>query len=185
MILQIGFISLCFILDFVFGTFYPHSFLPGDLVITSCLGLSALVITQRNMDRLDSFLICVIYGLFYDFFISHSFLICTVVFALINVLVSNWQKHVTESIFETCTLVFATIFVKEFLVYFIMSLCSYTSLSFTTWLTSRAIVTLIVNGFLVVIIVLISRYVEDLMLLREVKIRKEESISWWKISLKQ
>lgn len=185
MVLQISFISLCFILDFIFGALYPHSFLPGDLVVTSCLGLSALVISQRNMDRIDSFLISVIYGLLYDFFISHSFLICTVVFALVNVLVSNWQKHVTESIFETCTLVFTTIFVKEFLVYFIMNLCSYTSLSFTTWLTSRAIVTLIVNGFLVVIIVLISRYVEDLMLLREVRIRKEESISWWKISLKQ
>lgn len=185
MILQIVFIFLCFSLDFIFGAIYPHSFLPQDIVITSCLGLSALVISQRNMNRFDSFLISVIVGLLYDFFISHSFLICTIAFSIVNILVSLWQKHITESIIETCTLVFTTIFVKEFLVYFLMSLCSYTSLSFVSWLTSRAILTLIVNGFLVVIIVLISRYVEDLMLLREVRIRKEESISWWKISLKQ
>ena len=65
-----------------------------------------------------------------------------------------------------------------------MSLCSYTTLSFTSWLTSRAILTIFANGILVIIIVLISRYVEDLMLLREVRIRKEETISWWKISSK-
>ena len=184
MILQITFISFCFILDLILGALYPHSFLPGDVVITSCLGLSALVISQRNMDKIDSFFIFVICGLLYDFFVSHSFLICTIAFAIVNILVSLWQKHVTESIFETCTLVFTTIFIKEFLVYFIMSLCSYTTLSFTSWLTSRAILTIFANGILVIIIVLISRYVEDLMLLREVRIRKEETISWWKISSK-
>ena len=70
MILQITFISFCFILDLILGALYPHSFLPGDVVITSCLGLSALVISQRNMDKIDSFFIFVICGLLYDFFVD-------------------------------------------------------------------------------------------------------------------
>ncbi|MGN1343936.1 MAG: hypothetical protein ACI4U3_05110 [Traorella sp.] len=185
MIVQILFIIICFLLDLVIGTLLPHSFLPNDIVITSCLGLSALVITQRKMNKIDSLLISVVCGLFYDFYVAHTFLVCTIAFVVVNLLVSMWQYHITDSLLETCLLVFTTIFVKEFLVYFLMSLLSETSLPFILWLSSRAIFTLLFNSFLVVLIVWISRYVEDMMLLREKKIRKEETISWWKISSKQ
>ena len=185
MIVQIAFICLCFGLDIILGVFYPHSFFPNDIVITSCLGLSALVITQRKMDRIDSLFISIICGLLYDFYFAHSFLICTIIFLIINLLVSQWQRHITESIIETSTLVFTTIFVKEFLVYFFMTLISETSMSFINWLTTRAILTLLCNGLLVILIVWISRIFEDMMLMREKRIRKEETISWWKISSKQ
>lgn len=185
MIVQVLFIALCFALDSVIGTLLPHSFMPGDIVVTSCLGLSALVITQRKMDRIDSLLISVICGLIYDYFIAHTFLTCTIAFVIVNLLVSMWQYHITESIFETCMLVFTTIFVKEFLVYFMMTLLSETVMSFDVWLMTRAIFTLLLNGVLVVAIVWISRFFEDMKLMREKKIRKEETISWWKISSKQ
>lgn len=185
MILQVLFIAICFMMDEVMGNFLPHSFLCGDIVITSCLGLSALVLSSRKMKRIDSLLISVLFGLYYDFYVAHTFLICTITFVLINLLVSKWQKHITESVFESCLLVFATIFVKEFLVYFMMTLLSETYMTFITWLTTRAFMTLVVNGIFVVIIVFVSRYIEDMMLLREKKIRNEEKISWWKISSKQ
>lgn len=184
MILQVLFISGCFLLDGVIGALLPHSFLPGDIVITSCLGLSALVLMQRKMDHIDSLLISVIFGLIYDYFVAHTFLVCTIVFVLIHLAVSTWQKHITESMLESCLLVFTTIFVKEFLVYFIMTLLSETLMPIGMWLVSRAVLTLLVNGILVVLIVWVSRWTEDMMLMREKRIRKEESISWWKISSK-
>lgn len=185
MIFQILFIILCFCLDIIISNFLPHSFLPNDLVVTSCLGLSALVLSQRKMNRIDSLLITIIFGLLYDLFVSHSLFVCTIAFVIVNILVSHWQKHITESLIESFMFVFVTIFVKEFLVYFMMTLLSETALSFYGWLCNRVCLTLIVNGIFIIIIILISRYIEDMMLMREKRIRKEEKISWWKISLKQ
>lgn len=185
MILQVLFIAGCFCMDEMIGNFLPHSFFPQDIVIASCLGLSALVLTQRKMERVDSLLITVIFGLLYDYFAAHSFLVCTITFVIINLAVSQWQKHITESMFESCLLVFTTIFVKEFLVYFMMTLLSETMMPLSMWLMNRAIFTLLFNGVLVVLIVWISRVLEDMRLSREKKIRKEETISWWKISSKQ
>ena len=185
MILQVLFISVCFMMDEVIGNLLPHSFLPGDIVITSCLGLSALVLAQRKMDRIDALLIAAVFGLLYDYFAAHSFLVCTITFVIISLAVSQWQKHITESMLESSLLVFTTIFVKEFLVYFIMTLLSETLMPFSVWLVSRAFLTLIFNGVLVILIVWMSRFMEDMILMREKKIRKEETISWWKISSKQ
>ena len=184
MIVSLSFIALCFILDLIIGTMLPHSFIPGDIAVTSCLGLSAFVLSQRKMNNLDAFLISVIIGLCYDFFVAHSFLTCTFVFVIIYVLVSFWQYHITDSIFENCLLVFTTIFVKEYLVYFFMSLSQETFMSLSTWLTTRCFLTLLLNSIFVVVIVLLSRLFEDMKLMREKRIRKEESISWWKISSK-
>ena len=185
MILQVLFIAAAFLVDEVIGGLLPHSFMPGDVVITSCLGLSALVLMQRKMERIDSLLFTIIFGLLYDYFAAHTFLVCTIVFVIINLAVSQWQKHITESMIESSLLVFTTIFVKEFLVYFIMTLLSETLMPFDMWLVSRASLTLLFNGVLVVIIVWASRMIEDIMLMREKKIRKEETISWWKISSKR
>ena len=182
MIIQVLLISFCFCLDIVISNFLPHSFFPTDIVVTSCLGLSALVLMQRKMDRIDSLLISIIFGLIYDYFIAHTFLVCTIAFAIINLLVSQWQKNITESLFENCLLAFVTIFVKEFLVYFMMTLLSETAMTFDIWILSRASLTLLINTVFVIVIVFISRIVEDMILMREKRIRKEEKISWWKIS---
>lgn len=181
MIIQVLLISFCFCLDIVISNFLPHSFFPTDIVVTSCLGLSALVLMQRKMDRIDSLLISIIFGLIYDYFIAHTMLVCTIAFVIVNLLVSQWQKHITESLFENCLLAFVTIFVKEFLVYFMMTLISETSMTFNVWILSRASLTLFVNAIFVVMIVFVSKIVEDIMLMREKRIRKEEKISWWKI----
>ena len=181
MIIQVLLISFCFFFDILISNFLPHSFLPTDFVVTSCIGLSALVLMQRKMDRIDSLLISIIFGLIYDYFIAHTFLICTIAFVIVNLLVSQWQKHITESLFENCLLAFVTIFVKEFLVYFMMTLISETSMSFDAWLLNRAILTLTFNTIFVIVIVFISTIVEDMILMREKRIRKEEKISWWKI----
>lgn len=182
MIIQVLLITFCFCLDIVISNFLPHSFLPTDIVVTSCLGLSALVLMQRKMNRIDSLLIYIIFGLIYDYFIAHTVLVCTIAFSIVHILVSQWQKHITESLFENCLLAFVTIFVKEFLVYFMMTLLSQTAMTFEVWITSRATLTLIINTVFVVVIVFISRIVEDMILMREKRIRKEEKISWWKIS---
>lgn len=185
MILQVLFIFACFVGDVILSNVLPHSFLPGEMVITPCIGLCALVLTQRKMDRVDSLLISVIFGIFYDYFISGMFLVCTIAFVVVNLIVGEWQKHITESIIESSLLAFTTIFIKEFVVYFIMTLLQETLMPFDMWLISRAIFTLLANAVFVVMIVWGARYIENLMLMREKRIRKEETISWWKISSKQ
>lgn len=182
---QVLFIVGCFLADTLIGLFLPHSFLPGDIVFVPCLGMSALVLSQKRMNRVDSFLIAVIGGFLYGFLEANQPLVYAIVFGSINLIVDQWKKHIMDSLTENCVLVIVTIFVKEFLVYLMMTILGVTQMPLQMWLVSRAILTIVVNGLFVVLIVFVSRMIEDIMLLREKRIRKEEVISWWNVLSKR
>ena len=83
-----------------------------------------------------------------------------------------------ESVLECLLLAISTIFVKELIVYLYMLMSPVTQMRIALWLTNRLFLTLLINGVLVVVIIFASRTIEDYILLREKRIRKEESISW-------
>ena len=83
-----------------------------------------------------------------------------------------------ESVLECLLLAISTIFVKELIVYLYMLMSQVTQMRIALWLTNRLFLTLLINGVLVVVIIFASRTIEDYILLREKRIRKEESISW-------
>lgn len=181
MILQIAYIVFSFIMDGVLSLLFPASFIPYDIVFVPCLGIASLVLSNRQMNQFESLLIFTIFGLLYDFFISDMFPVYTLVFILLNVINNQWQKHIMESTIESTLLVLTSILVKEFVVYFTMTLTHQSTMVFTQWMMNRLFFTLIINGICVVVLVYLSKLVVDLMKQRELRIRKEETIPWWKM----
>lgn len=185
MIFHILFIASCFIADLVLAALFPISFEPMALVFIPCLGFSALVLSSKHMNKMDAFLLFVLFGLLVDYFLTDTFLLYTVVFALCSLIVSQWQKHLMDSLIESVLLVIATIFVKEFLVYLFMSITSMTEIALMDWVLRRLTLTLLINGCFVFVIVFAMRFADDIASAHERKIRKEESITWLKLFLRR
>ena len=96
-----------------------------------------------------------------------------------------WAKHVMESVLECLLLAISTIFVKELVVYLVMRITHATMMSISMWLVNRLFLTLLINGILIVIIIFASRVIEDFILMREKRIRKEETVSWLNLRLRR
>ncbi len=185
MIISLLFIGACFIGDMILSALLPASYLPTDIVVVHCLGLSALVLTKRQMDPMDSHCLFLLFGLLYDFFVSSTGCVYMIIFGILSWLVAQWQKHMMDSMFERALLCITTIFVKELLIYFYMYLMRHTTLSLGQLMTNRIFMTILVNGVLVFLIILASRTIDDIILMREKRIRKEEHVTWWKLKSKQ
>lgn len=185
MIISVLFILGCFLGDVVLSALFPASFLPTDMIFVHGLGLSSLVLTKRHMDPIDSHLLFLLFGLLYDFYAGEGMGFYMIVFGILSFIVAQWQKHMMDSIFESALLCIATIFVKELLVYFFMYLMHHTSMTLIDLFVNRIFLTIIVNGILVFLIIFASRMIDDLILMREKQIRKEEHVSWWKLKSKQ
>lgn len=185
MIFHILFIASCFIGDLILAALFPVSFEPMAFVFIPCLGFSALVLSSKHMNNLDSFLLFIFFGLLVDYFLTDTFLVYTIVFGMNALIVNQWQKHLMDSLIESVLLVIATIFVKEFLVYLFMSITSMTQMALMDWVLRRLALTLFINGCFVFVIVFAMRFAEDVASAHERKIRKEESISWLKLFLRR
>lgn len=184
MIISFLFILACFLGDVVLSVLFPASFLPSDIVFVHGLGLSALVLSKRQMDPIDSHLLFLLFGLLYDFYASDTIFFYMIIFGILSFLVAQWQKHMMDSVFESALLCITTIFVKEVLIYFVMYLTHHTSMTFQELLVNRIFVTILVNGIFILLIILASRMINDMILMREKRIRKEERVTWWKLKLK-
>ena len=178
MVVNFLFILFCFLLDGIIIVLFPNSFLPSQMVFVPCLGLSSLVLTNRHLSKIDSVLLAACFGLFYDFFVARTFLTYTVIFVITIIIARFWSNHMMESLIECLLLAISTIFVKEFSIYLLMYIRNLTQMDVMTWVMNRLFLTLLINGILVVVIVFASRVIQDYILLREKRIRKEESLSW-------
>lgn len=178
MIVHVLFILLCFFIDGIISVLFPASFIPFDLVFVPSLGFAALVLTNRHLNDIDATLLFVAFGMFYDYFVAREFLVYAIVFLILNFVIRLWSKHMMESVIESLLLVISTIFVKELIVYLYMYMTHVTEMSMLMWLTNRLFLTILINGILVILIIFASRTIEEIILLREKRIRKEETLSW-------
>ena len=74
------FILACFLLDGLIMILFPNSFDPYAMTFVPCLGLSALVLASRHMDKTDSLLMFLMFGMFYDFFVTREYLIYALIY---------------------------------------------------------------------------------------------------------
>lgn len=179
------FILCCFLLDSLLSLVFPQSFLPSEMIFVPCLGLASLVLTQQHLKKVDAMLLFLIFGIFYDYFIANTQFLYMIVFAILCILSRFWAKHVMESVLECLLLAISTIFVKELIVYLVMRITHATMMSISMWLVNRLFLTLLINGILIVIIIFASRVIEDFILMREKRIRKEETVSWLNLRLRR
>lgn len=171
-------IFTCFLLDGAISVIFPVKFGASGLYFVPCLGFSAMVLTIRQMDFIDSLITAILFGMFYDFFYANTPFLYAIVFTLLCLLTRIWIKQINESMIENLLLCISTIFVRELMIYFIMITSNQTIMSFNTWMVNRMFLTLVVNGILVLALVFVSYIVEDHLQRRELQLRREERLPW-------
>lgn len=182
---HVFYVFLCFLIDGILAVLFPNSYLLDQMMFIPCLGFSAMVLTIREMDLINACLFACCFGIFYDFFYAQTFAVNAVIFTIIALIVHTWSRHMTETIVELLVLCISTIFVKELMVYIVMSLQSVTDMSLTTWFINREFLTLIFNVGLALIVVFLLRIKDDYLEIRDRRIRREEHIQWTKLSSKR
>ncbi|MEG0314113.1 MAG: rod shape-determining protein MreD [Erysipelotrichaceae bacterium] len=185
MLLNTMFVLLGFIFDGIINNILINDFMMTDLMFIPWIGFSAMLIVIRKMDTFNTYAFVISFGMFYDFFYAETFALYTIVFVICAFILKKWAIHLTKTLFESVMLIISTIFVNEFIVYFFMIITSMTKLGIQAWLIKRMFLTLIINAFLCVLVIYFDRLKDDLKDRRDLRMRKEERISWVKLLSKQ
>lgn len=172
------FVFLAFILDGVINMIFPVKFAFNTMYFVPCLGFCALVLTVRKMEKLDSLLLAIIAGMFYDFFYANTPFLYLIIFFLLCLITRLWVKQISDSLIETILLCISTIFIRELMVYFYMHISNQSALSFNEWLVNRMFLTLLINGILVTLLVFMSSLKDEYLRRKDIKQRKEEKLPW-------
>lgn len=170
------FIFLAFLIDSAIATIFPVSFTMDTMYFVSAFGFSSLVLTIRKMNFTDSMLLSILSGMFYDFFFADTFMLYTIVFAIVCIIVKSWTKHVGDSLVENIIIAMTAIFVMQFIVYGYMVVFHQTTITFASWIQNRMFLTLLVNAFLVIILYIFINIRDGYIQRKELKIRKDEKI---------
>jgi len=183
--IHILFVGICFIIDGVLMTLFPNDALGMDLMFISNLGFCALVLTIRKFTYTDGCLFAICFGMFYDHFFAHAFLVYAIAYFVIACVIHVWSKHMTDTVLEMLILCISTIFVKDCVVYLCMFFTRMTSLSILPWFVNTEFLTILANAILVLILISLIRLKDDYLEMKERQIRKEEKVEWFRLRSKR
>ena len=182
---MLGFNEIDSPLDLVISVLFPGSYLMNDLVFLPSVGFCSVVLVIREHDLLDRCLTAFLYGLLVDLFIVNTFLLHAVVYLIIALLLQLWSRHMGDSMIESVILCIATIFVKDLLIFLYMRISGVSELSFVGWIVSYEFLSIVCNGVLVFLVVLLQRVKNDYQHMKALKIRQEEKIRWYTLKSKK
>jgi len=180
MIIQYLFVLFCFLIDGAIEAVFPVSFTMNSMYFISCFGVCGLVLTIRKMEFVDAMLLSIFSGMFYDFFYTDSFLVYTLIFSLVCVIVKAWTKHLGETLVESIIICISSLFAMQLLTYIFMLLSAQTNASFQLWITNRMFLTIVVNTLFVVILYFFANLRDTQIKKKEVRVRKEERLFIYK-----
>lgn len=164
--------------DLILNICFPAAFAFEKMYFVPCIGLCALILTVRKMDKVDAIILVVLFGIMSDFFYAPFPCFYMITYLLIYTIVYIWQKLVNESVIEGLVLCVSTIFIKEVMVYLFMKISGYTLIGFHTFMTNRLFLTILVNAVLVFVLILLAYIKDDLQKQKDVRIRREERLPW-------
>ncbi|MCI8540821.1 MAG: rod shape-determining protein MreD [Erysipelotrichaceae bacterium] len=179
------FVASCFLIDGILMTLFPNNAMGTELMFIANLGFSALVLTIRKFDFIDSCLFAILFGMFYDYFFANVFLLYAVAYFISACLLPIWSRHMTETVLESLILCISTIFVKDCVVYFCMIFGRMTTLSIQNWFVNVEFLTILANAILVLILIFLLRLKDDYLEVRARRGRKKERIEWFKLRLRR
>ena len=172
------FVFFASIVDIALNACFPAQYGFEQMYFVPCIGICAMILTIRKMEKFDAAILLILFGFGSDFFYAPVPFFYTILYLCLYVVVYIWQKLVNESIVESLVLCISTIFIKELMVYLFMTISGYTTIGFHTFMTNRLFLTILVNAVLVFLLILLAYIKDDLQKQKEVRIRREERLPW-------
>ena len=176
---------VCSLFDEILSVLFPNTFLVNDLLFIPNLAFCMMILTIRKFSLTDKCLFAFGCGMFYDFCFAKTFLLYAIIYTLLACILHLWSKHLTETLIESLILSIVTIFVKDLLVYFVMSFQGISEIPFLLWAEQFELLTLLGNAVLVLGIVFLQRSKEDYLEKKANKIRRREKIQWFNLKSKE
>ena len=178
MIAHIITVLCCFWMDQCISILFPSSFLLQQMILIPSLGFCAILITVRKFDFISSILFAVLMGFVYELIFTQTFMIYPIVYAICILLLKFWSKQVGYSIIESSLLCIILVFVKELLVYLWMLFINATNLALINWMTRILLPSLLLNLVLVFVIFGIIHLKDEFLERKNLRIKKEESLTF-------
>lgn len=174
-------VLMAFGIDEIITVCFPNSFLVNELLFIPNLGFCAMILTLRKFDFLDSCLFAFVFGMFYDFLFANTFLTYAIIFTIVGILLQLWSKHMTDSLIESLILCIVTIFVKDMMIYLLMSFQKTTNITLINWMEKYELLTLLTNAILSMFIYFLLRIKDDYLKMKALRIRKGERVEWFRL----
>lgn len=174
LLLNLGFILLCFVFDAALQSAFPVDFELRRTFFVSSLGIVGAMLVSRGQTLSLVLVTAVLSGLIMDLTHYGYFLLYTSVYALTLTLVRFWSVHVNQSPFELLILALLTVFVKEGLIFITMRLIGVSSLTFANWFINREFLTLLVHIPLVLFLLRLDGLRHTILSGREADRRRKE-----------
>lgn len=176
------FVLVCFLLDNGLSIAFPTNYLLFGTIFVPSLGLCAIVLCSRDMDRLDAILFSFLAGMVYDFFFAGTFLMYAIIFAVLAFLVSFWKNHLFNSVVECFIICAAALFFKDLIAFLVADQFMGLNMGFSTWITRYEAGNIFCN--LIASIFVIALYFVERKIIKShnKKIRSGERIHWYEAS---
>ena len=183
--IHVALFLLCTLFDEILSILFPNTFLVNDLLFIPNLAFCMMILTIRKFSLVDKCLFAFGCGMFYDFCFANTFLQYAIIYTCIACLLHVWSKHVTDTLIESLILSIVTIFVKDLLVYFVMSFQKETQMPLLLWAERYELLTLLGNAILVMGLVFLQRSKEEYLEMKARRIRRGEKIQWFNLKSKE
>lgn len=175
---DIIFLTICFIIDFIFSSLFPSDFSMLGLIICPCAAFCGLLCITKKKRWYQGICQAFIVGLISDFFSVNAVMTFSVIYIVVYLVMKIWDKHLSSSLIEQAILLLSTIFVKEGLLYLTQRAAGSIKMSLETWLFHRCVPTLVGNIFIILIVLGLFELKKSYDDIQENNKRKEESMFW-------
>ena len=178
MMIEVGYIGICVVLDMILGVLFPYDFALFQPVFVPCLGFAAVMLVIQQKELIRSLAFAFVAGIVFDFMNADYFMLNSLVFMACAFLIHIWSKHISSSLPEMMILLLSIIFVKEFLIYFYMYASHLVTMSVMTWLIRYLVMTLVGNALPLLLVLWLNDIRQTLQNRREIMRRKGEKLRW-------
>ncbi|MGL5977615.1 MAG: hypothetical protein ACRCZJ_01270 [Erysipelotrichaceae bacterium] len=174
--LKVSILIAGFLFDSLLASLFPNDFTLQAFAFVANSGFLITVLMLRKMEYTDKVLHAALIGLLYGLFFSEVPILYAGIYVLVAHLIQYWEKQMMDSFFEQLMLLISTLFIKDVVLYIIFYIFLNYRVSLMEWFVMREFLTLLGNIILGVVLIIVFRWVEDTLEIKNQRIRRKEKI---------
>lgn len=149
------------------------------------LAFIGLALICRKTDLRQSMIMTFMLGIYQDLFVNQTVFIYTIVYFVVILIARLWSKSISSSIFESILFAITTLFAKEIVLYFLMTITSTSYLGIFQWFLKREFLTLVLHCFFGILVVWLLDKIQLYLVNQDEARRKGENVKWLQLRLKE
>ncbi len=171
--------------DGLLAFLFPYDTSYITMSFVPSLAFIGLALISRKIDLKQSMSLTLVFGLYQDLFVNQTVFIYTVVYIAVILIARLWSKSISSSIFESVLFAITTLFVKEIVLYFLMTITNTSYLGIFQWFLKREFLTLVLHCFCGILVVWLLDKIQLYLENQDAVRRKGENVKWLQLRLRE